>query len=75
MAASVHQRAHGQFYTHGNPFRHPAFRKWAKRANLPNVRVLEPFAGANSLIRHLESLTPPHAKTISRSTSNRALRT
>ena len=59
MAASVHQRAHGQFYTRGNPFRHPAFHRWAQRADLSNVKVLEPFAGANSLIRHLESLTPP----------------
>lgn len=50
------KRKNGQFFTAGNPFRHRAFRVWANRASLPSVPVLEPFAGANGLIYHLESM-------------------
>ena len=49
-------RAFGQIYTIANPFQLTAFQGWADRADLPHKPVLEPFAGANSLIRHLESL-------------------
>ena len=52
----ISKRAKGQFYTEGNPFRHRAFRKWAKDAGLPETRVLEPFAGSNSLIWHLQGM-------------------
>lgn len=50
------KRAHGQFFTRGNPFDHPAFARWAAGARLPEVRILEPFAGANSLIEHLTGM-------------------
>jgi len=50
------KRALGQYYTHRNPFCHDAFHAWAARADLPNVRVLEPYAGSNSLINHLKDM-------------------
>ena len=43
------KRERGQFYTTSNPFTHPAFRKWADMAGLPEERVLEPFAGCGGL--------------------------
>ena len=46
----------GIFYTAGNPFNNPAFAAWAKIAKLPTSPVLEPFAGANSLIQKLENM-------------------
>ena len=48
--------AHGIYYTAGNPFASGAFRRWAKAAHLPNARILEPFAGGNSLIERLKSM-------------------
>ena len=62
------KRENGRFFTEGNPFGHPAFRNWAKSAGLPRNRVLEPFAGANGLIRKLGSAS---AAASIRSTSNR----
>ena len=50
------KRRRGQYYTKKNPFDHPAFASWARRVNLQNVRILEPFAGDNSLVWHLESM-------------------
>ena len=50
------KRQRGQFYTVSNPFDHPAFKSWAKDARLREECVLEPFAGSNSLIRHLEEM-------------------
>lgn len=50
------QRRTGRFYTEANPFRHPAFRRWARSAGLPGGTVLEPFAGANRLMEHLRGL-------------------
>lgn len=50
------KRQNGRFYTEGNPFRHPAFYSWAKRSGLPKSTVLEPYAGANGIIHHLESM-------------------
>ncbi len=50
------KRQHGQYYTEGNPFGHPAFRRWATLCRLPQACVLEPFAGANRLIEHLEGM-------------------
>lgn len=52
----MEKRALGQFYTTVNPFDHPAFRQWAKNARLPQITVLEPFAGADHLIQMLRSL-------------------
>ena len=53
---SANERKLGQFYTVTNPFAHPAFRRWARTADLPQARILEPFAGCNSLIAHLHSM-------------------
>jgi len=50
------KRGHGQYYTSGNPFAHRAFRRWARFANLPSKTILEPFAGANSLIWRLQGM-------------------
>lgn len=52
--ADHHKRQHGRFYTEGNPFGHEAFSQWARSARLRTVRVLEPFAGANNIIRALQ---------------------
>ena len=63
MPPSVHsactdeKRQNGQFFTSGNPFKHPAFTDWAKRCGLPETKVIEPFAGANGLIDHLEQMS------------------
>ena len=50
------KRQNGQFFTEGNPFKHRAFRMWAKNCGLPDVSILEPFAGANKLIDHLADM-------------------
>ena len=49
-------RARGQFFTANNPFNLSPFKRWARAAGLPDSRVLEPFAGSNSLINHLERM-------------------
>ena len=54
--ASSPKRSNGQYYTARNPFDHPAFLEWAAAAGLPRGRVLEPFAGANSLIHYLSNM-------------------
>lgn len=54
--ASARKRRTGQFHTAANPFRHQAFRAWAKAAGLPARRILEPFAGSNRLIEFLEDM-------------------
>ena len=51
------KRARGRFYTAGNPFTLTPFREWASHIGLPGKRVLEPFAGANGLIRMLRELS------------------
>ena len=51
------KRTRGRFYTAGNPFTLAPFREWADHASLPGKRVLEPFAGANGLIRMLRELS------------------
>ena len=48
------KRAQGQFYTLGNPFKLRPFRDWAKKAGLPGNTILEPFAGANHIIKTLQ---------------------
>lgn len=52
---SEQKRAAGRYYTRENPFSHPAFQRWARDAGLPRATVLEPFAGANSLIKMLRA--------------------
>ncbi len=49
------KRTNGQYYTRGNPFKLKPFKKWASKAQLENRTVLEPFAGANHIIRALQS--------------------
>ena len=50
------KRSNGQYFTARNPFRCPAFLAWAERLDLPRQRILEPFAGANDIIRSLQDL-------------------
>lgn len=50
------KRQSGQFYTKGNPFYIEPFSEWAKQAGLPDNRILEPFAGSNSLIKILSDM-------------------
>jgi hypothetical protein len=50
------KRELGQYYTIGNPFSLKPFLDWAKKANLKNEIVLEPFAGANNIITLLQEL-------------------
>lgn len=56
MASRDTKRTYGQFFTQGNPFACRPFAAWAKRAGLPDEMVLEPFAGSNALITHLEKV-------------------
>ena len=53
--ASSRTRQHGQFFTTANPFFHPAVMAWWQELG-ENPKVLEPFAGANSLVYMLEAL-------------------
>ena len=46
------KRTYGRYYTRGNPFHSKPFQQWAKKANIENVCILEPFAGA----KHIPSL-------------------
>lgn len=50
------KRAQGRYYTVGNPFDCHPFREWAKCADIDRKTILEPFAGSNRLIEHLERL-------------------
>ena len=50
------KRLSGRYYTVGNPFEVPPFLDWAGRAGLPCETILEPFAGQNSLIGHLQRM-------------------
>ena len=54
----AYKRQHGQFFTSGNPFGSECFYEWAQsiNANIAKTTVLEPFAGENSLIEHLERM-------------------
>lgn len=54
------KRVNGQFFTVANPFDCRAFLAWSRRAGLPEETVLEPFAGANSLIDHLKEIGKVH---------------
>lgn len=50
------KRSKGQYYTLGNPFSLDPFMKWANKIGLSKHRILEPFAGANYIIKSLQSL-------------------
>ena len=48
------KREQGRYYTEGNPFVLKPFVHWAKKINLKDRVVLEPFAGANNIITALQ---------------------
>ena len=50
------KRARGQFYTQGNPFNLPQFIQWKENSGLPEEVLLEPFAGANNIIKTLTQM-------------------
>ena len=52
----MNKRQRGAYYTAGNPFDNSAFTDWATMAQLPKGCILEPFAGANSLINKLSDM-------------------
>lgn len=74
------KRSLGQFFTVSqNPFELAAFEQWAEEANLPNLKVLEPFAGANHIVESLQStglcrdfasfdVSPAHLDVVQRNT-------
>ena len=50
------KRGNGQYFTIGNPFDLEPFEHWARHAGLPMARLLEPFAGANNIVRTLAAM-------------------
>lgn len=50
------KRQSGCYDTKGNPFMLAPFKEWAERINIKKRLVLEPFAGANNIVRHLHKL-------------------
>jgi hypothetical protein len=51
-----YKRTNGQYFTQNNPFESPAFMEWSKICNFRNQTILEPFAGANNLIKMLKNM-------------------
>lgn len=50
---------HGQFYTLRNPFNHPLVHAWFKTIDKLDERIfVEPFAGANHLIKSIDEVFP-----------------
>ena len=50
------KRSNGQYYTRGNPFSYDPFKNWAEKIDLSQKTILEPFAGANHIIRSLKQI-------------------
>ncbi|KKS01020.1 MAG: hypothetical protein UU54_C0013G0013 [Candidatus Yanofskybacteria bacterium GW2011_GWA2_41_22] len=50
------KRQNGRYYTQGNPFQLDPFKLWAEKIKLRNHKVLEPYAGANNIIRTLQAV-------------------
>ena len=50
------KRAKGQYFTFKNPFNNQAFKDWGEKCDIKNSKILEPFAGKNSLIEMLEEM-------------------
>lgn len=49
----------GQFYTLGNPFAHPLVQEWFDLIpEVENKRFVEPFAGANNIVKSFLSVYP-----------------
>lgn len=51
-----YKRTNGQYFTQNNPFGNPAFMEWSKTCDSRNQIILEPFAGANNLIKMLKNM-------------------
>lgn len=49
-------RGLGKYFTTESPFSHQEFFYWAGLARLKERKILEPFAGKNSIIQHLNAL-------------------
>lgn len=54
------KRTEGVYYTTGNPFELKPFQDWAKKINLEELEVLEPFAGGNHIITWLGKKCKSH---------------
>ena len=52
----IKKRQDGRYYTEGNPFVLKPFQDWAESIDLKKHKVLEPFAGANNIIKALQTL-------------------
>lgn len=50
------KRLLAQYDTVENPFDNIPFKNWAKQANIAAIPILEPFAGRNHLIEHLQKM-------------------
>lgn len=50
------KRTNGVYYTRGNPFLLKSFTAWAKKIDLANSEILEPFAGSNNIIKMLKEV-------------------
>jgi len=50
------KRSRGEYYTEGNPFTLQPFLDWSKRVDLTNQIILEPFAGANNILKSLHAI-------------------
>lgn len=51
------KKTKGQFYTVTNPFHNDLFLKWLKAIpNYKNEVIIEPFAGANNIVKMLNDL-------------------
>ena len=53
--ALISKRQNGRYYTEGNPFILKPFCDWAHSINLKDRTILEPFAGANNIIKALRA--------------------
>ena len=56
MHGLLTKRQNGRYYTEGNPFVLEPFHLWAEKIRLRGRRVLEPYAGANNIIRALQTV-------------------
>ena len=52
----LNKKLRGQFYTTVNPFDNDLFYKWTDIAGFENETILEPFAGANNIVRMINDL-------------------
>lgn len=48
------KRELGQYYTQENPFNHPLFKEWMNLVNIGEESILEPFAGANNILKLMD---------------------